>query len=263
MTEIPALSIVFFRFFIPFLFMIPYFLYHRIFFPRVRKEHIVRQIVRAIFVVLGQVFLFIYIQKGSLLLATTLFNTAPIYIPLLSRLLYRHRISAYEVAAVLIGFIGIVILLKPAETFDFNAVWGILAGFCSSVSQILFGVSQNEERVQTYLFYFFFFSSVVSFFVYLISLSFEGPQIQFDSSFFWIAISLIAFGSIFNQFFKARSYASAYPFQVAPLIYLSVVFSGLFDLIAFGNFPDILFIVGAVLVAVSGAIPRLHKYIPT
>ncbi|MCB2121627.1 DMT family transporter [Albidovulum sp.] len=80
-----------------------------------------------------------YLALASLPLATTaaLFFTAPLFITLFSVVLLREAVGPRRWAAVAIGFLGALVMLRPgAETFDWAAVMAIGAGLTYAISMV-------------------------------------------------------------------------------------------------------------------------------
>lgn len=64
----------------------------------------------------------------------TLFHTAPLFIALLARLFFREAVSWDIAAAVLLGFLGTVMLLRPGGgVFEWASLLPVAAAFCYSL----------------------------------------------------------------------------------------------------------------------------------
>ena len=70
------------------------------------------------------------IYKISLGTATTLYTTAPLFIPLIALFVFRTWISHKKLLGIGIGFVGVILILHPSVNF-FS--WGIVIGLMSGV----------------------------------------------------------------------------------------------------------------------------------
>lgn len=80
-----------------------------------------------------------YAALASLPIATaiTLFFTAPFFITILSALVLKERVGPYRWAAVVVGFIGVVMVMRPSgEVLDPVALLPIIASFFYALMQI-------------------------------------------------------------------------------------------------------------------------------
>lgn len=81
-----------------------------------------------------------YLALAALPMATTvaLYFTAPLIITVLSVVLLRERVSARRWVAVLVGFVGVVIMVRPGgDLFDWAALLPVFCGAAYAGSMIL------------------------------------------------------------------------------------------------------------------------------
>ncbi|MCH9811440.1 DMT family transporter [bacterium] len=227
---------VFLRFFIPFLIVLPYY-YNKPKSIRFKDTH--KHLLRAIAVLISQYSLFYYFTRASLTDGVLLFNTAPMFMPIIIYLFYGHRTGKVVWMSLIVSFIGVICVLKPGSSlFDPFSFFGFLAGFFVAISQILFGINRESDTLSHNVFLFFFYSSILSFAIFLISLVFYPFGEIWKSSFpvnqVWLPILSIfgvGIGSIGNQLLRGIAYKNAKPASLAPFIYLSVLFAAGIDLI--------------------------------
>ena len=247
---------VFFRFFIPFLLLIPYFIYKHSFHALAQEATIWMQVGRSLAVLVSQYSLFFYLTKASLINATMLWNTSPIFMPIISFLFFGERYNKWTWFSVLVGIIGVVCIIKPTgEIINPYAFFGILAGLAMSVSQVLYGQNSKTESIDVNLFYFFGFTSIFTLLILLIVEGVMKDRLEIDllPYFYsdwhvWIYACLIAVCTIGNQFLRGKAYKFSSPSTLGPIIYLSIIFSGIFDWVLFKETPDFLFVIGALLI---------------
>lgn len=247
------------RFAGPFFICLPYFWYAKTFSHLRHRVAFSKHFFRAMVVIVSQYSLFYYLTKATLINAVMLWNTSPIFIPIIARVLFKDRIGTIGWLSILLGLIGIVCILQPeVKTLDLFSFWGLLSGFSMALSQVLYGHNRGSTRTDVNIFYLFLFTSLVS----LLTLFIFNVLIKRD---FMVAIEpilvngyrpylyvlIIALGSIGNQFLKGGAYFFATPSFLSPFIYLAVLFSGILDWLVFRQIPNFLFILGSILVVFS------------
>lgn len=247
------------RFVGPFLICLPYFWYAETFKHLRNRVSFPKHFFRAMVVIVCQYSLFYYLTRATLTNAVMLWNTSPVFIPIIARVLFQDRVGKIGWMSIILGLMGIICILQPeAAIFNWFSFWGILSGFTMALSQVLYGHNRGSTRTDVNIFYLFLFTSIVSLLILFI---FNGV-IERD---FLVAIQpilthgyrpylyilFIALGSIGNQFLKGGAYFFATPSFLSPFIYLAVLFSGILDWLVFNEIPNFLFIVGSILVAFS------------
>lgn len=229
---------VFLRFFIPFLLILPYFLINA------SKIHVLvfkdtgKHALRAIAVIISQYSLFYYFTKGSLTDGVLLWNTAPMFMPIIMYIFYKYKTGRVVWISLLISFIGVICVLKPnSDLFDPFSIYGFISGIAVAFSQVLYGVNRDNESLAQNVFLFFFYSAVLSFIVFLGSLFFYDFSVVLKDSFYangmlvpLISILGVSVGTIGNQVLRGEAYKYAKPSSLAPYIYISVIFAAFIDM---------------------------------
>ena len=253
---------VFLRFFVPLLisliFLIPMGVMKKVF----KSPTIGNQFVRGIAAVSSQYFLFFYLTKAQLFNAMMLWNTTPIFIPLVSWVLYRHHIGKATWVSVILGILGVACVIKPdGGLIDWFSIWGILAGVATAFSQVLYGQNRLKDGAGVNIFFIFFTGSIYSLIGFvLFHVILEHDFIKVAEPVFahglkpYLFILLLSLSSIGNQYFKGMAYTLSRPSVLSPFFYLSVVFAGLMGWIVFNHIPDYLAIMGMVLIVFASII---------
>ncbi|OPZ59070.1 MAG: Riboflavin transporter [Deltaproteobacteria bacterium ADurb.Bin510] len=178
--------------------------------------------------------------------AMLLSYTSPVFIPLIAGLWLKERITGRPLAAMALGFIGIVLVLKPGVgILEPVALVGLLAGFLSAATIVTIRRMAGSERPTLIVFYFSFFSTLISAGPFL-----KSPELVSLSQLGYMlgvgAVALVA------QMFMTKGYNLAPASKVGPLIYVTVVFAALIGLVVWGEKLDGLSLAGAVLVMLAG-----------
>ena len=164
---------------------------------------------------------------GALPLATavTLNYTSPIFVALLLALVFREKLGWVGLLSIVVGFSGVVLLLRPTLTSDqwLGAIVGLSSGAIASVAYIslreLGRVGEPEVRTV------FWFSVVTLLFGLAWSLH-AGPHVP-NLQEFLILLGVGIFGGL-AQLAMTRSYRYGHTLVSANLSYATVVFASLF-----------------------------------
>lgn len=181
--------------------------------------------------------------------ATLLFNTAPIFIPFLAIIWLKTPVSGRIWMAVLLGFIGIIVIIRPNAEILTQAgnFIGLGAGISLAVAYLLMKLLSSTDPAFRIIFYYLSIGMLLQ----LPLLFFAGALPSFKSFFYSIlgAITLVQ-----SQFMLVRAYLYADASQVGVFQYSSVVFVGILNWMIWGEIPSAADFLGVLLVAIAGGI---------
>lgn len=195
--------------------------------------------------------LFYSFKNIPLVNGSLLQNTAPLWLPFIAFIWLRTRMRGDLWWGILIGFIGVILILKPGGASfsigSFSALAsGILLGFTLLAVQRL-AATEPTNRI---LFYYFLVGVIVT-----------GPLAYFEyvhpSTRDLLLLIGIGVFTYLAQMLVTYSFKHGKATVLAPLNYTVVIFSGLFDWLIWNNTPDFITCVGAILVA-GGGILSIH-----
>ncbi|MCW0047038.1 drug/metabolite transporter (DMT)-like permease [Brevundimonas sp. UYEF29] len=190
--------------------------------------------------------------------ATTLSFTAPIFATLLSFLILKEAVGPRRWAAVAVGFIGVLIVMRPGSTDQAVPMEGIAFGLVAAL--LTAGVTvtlrqlRDTEHVAAIVFWFFVGSSVVG----AILLPFVGHW-HAPATFALLIGSGIAGG--LAQLFMTASLQKAPVAVVAPFDYLQIVGAIVFGWWLMAVTPTLTTLAGAALIASSGLYTAWREHI--
>jgi len=249
-TKASIPTILFFQNLISFIFVLPWVIKNG-------KESLKTEKFGLIFVrttcgVLGFGCLFLAVQRISLVNASLLNNTGPIFVPLIGALFFSIKINHKLWGSIILGFIGIAFILRPtAALFEMGSLYGLASGITLATSMLALRRLSFTERAHTVLFYYFGLSALLTF-------PFALYTWQTPDKTAWleiIAIGLLSTGSIFAMT-KAFHFAKAS--HLAPFNYSGVIFAGLIEWFFWGRLPDLYSLIGIILVTLGGILTILH-----
>lgn len=180
---------------------------------------------------------------------TLLFNTAPLFIPLLATLFLKEKIGKSTWIAVLIGFIGVIIIIKPSEsifTQPGNFI-GIFAGISLAVAYLLMKLLTSTDPGIRIIFYYLGIGTLLQ----IPILFFIGSLPSTESIFYSILAGVLLLAA---QMALVTGYKYAQASQIGIYQYSSVVFVGIIDWLIWGTIPTKSEVIGALLVAFAGII---------
>ena len=189
----------------------------------------------------------IFIALRSLPLATvvSISFAAPIFTTIFSIFLLSEKVGIYRWLAVIIGFIGILIITEPGIT-NLNIYYIFPIIFCLGLSYVAITIRQLSTSEPVWLISFYFSLSITLLSFFTISQGWIMPDLK-D----FLILSMIGiFGGVANLWLS-QSYKYSEVSLVTPLKYLALVFAIIFGYFIWNEIPTIKTLIGALLVIVS------------
>ena len=192
----------------------------------------------------------IFIALRSLPLATvvSISFAAPIFTTIFSIFLLSEKVGLYRWLAVLVGFVGIIIITEPGFT-SLNIYYIFPIIFCIGLSYVAITIRQlsSTEPVWLISLNFSIVITLASFFT--IPYGWILPDVKE-----FILLSLIGlFGGVANLWLS-QSYKYSEVSLVTPLKYLALIFAIFFGYLIWNEIPTWKTLIGAVLVILSSII---------
>ena len=193
----------------------------------------------------------IFIALRELPLATVVSITfaAPIFTTILSIFFLSEKVGFYRWMAVLVGFIGIIIISEPGySSFNLYYIYPII--FCLGLSYVAIAIRQLSSTEPVWLIglYFSFSIMIMSFFS-LTKHEWILPNLK-DL----FLLSMIGILGGLANLWLTQSYKFSEVSLVTPLKYLALVFGIIFGYLIWDEVPTIKTLIGAGLVIISSII---------
>jgi len=187
----------------------------------------------------------------------TLLLTSPMWLALLAIPLLGEKIGIHRVIAIIVGFIGVLVVMRPGlENINMAAI-GVLIG---AISFALFIIITRKIGEQEPLLNLIFFAGIMDLVVFLIIMTAEGSwQLpQWEHMAFFAAAGLFL---LLATQFASRGFSLGESSFLAPIHYSQIVWGTLIGYFFFAEIPEIWTIIGAVIIVASGIylIHREHK----
>ena len=192
----------------------------------------------------------IFIALRNLPLATVVSITfaAPIFTTIFSIFLLKEKVGLYRWLAVLVGFVGIIVITEPGfSSLNFYYIYPII--FCLGLSYVAIAIRKLSTTEPVWLISFFFSFSIAI--LGLLSL-FQGWVMPNFLDLFLLSMVGIL-GGLANLWLS-QSYKYSEVSLVTPLKYLALVFAIIFGYFIWSEVPTLKTLIGALLVILSSFI---------
>ena len=243
-VDYPIGQVLFFRGFfgiIFYFFVIPRERLHNFYFTKRAGLHLLRCTSGLI----ALVAIFIALRKLPLATVVSISFAAPIFTTIFSIFLLSEKVGIFRWLAVVVGFIGILIITEPGIT-QLNIYYIFPIIFCLGLSYVAITIRQLSTSEPVWLISFYFSLSIMFLSFFTIPEGWVKPSIN-D----FILLSFVGiFGGVANLWLS-QSYKYAEVSLVTPLKYLSLVFAIIFGYFIWGEVPTMKTLGGASLVIIS------------
>lgn len=218
--------------------------------PRLRSLVTTRmlglQVVRALALMAAVSGMFVAVGLMPLADAITIAFVAPLMITAAAALFLKERVTAGQWLAILVGFGGVLIVIRPGTSiFDAASLVPLGAAVCVVIYQTLTRpISQKIAPVSM-----LYTATLVGLLVSSLALPFvwETPDLR-QITYLGVAACLGAAA----HFLLIRAYHAAPASLVAPFAYTEIVWSSAIGFAAFGDIPDSATLIGAAVLIASG-----------
>ncbi len=184
--------------------------------------------------------------------AVLLNYSSPIFIALIALIWLKERSSGKLVFAILLGFIGICLILKPqGGILDSAALVGLLSAILAALAMVTIrNLSKTEPTLRT-VFYFSLTGTLIS--AVPLFWAWQTPPTVVI-----LVMMLVGLCATVGQLLLTYSYSLAPAAEIGPFTYTTVIFAALYGWFIWQEIPDYLTLVGACLVIIAGSI-TLHR----
>ena len=243
----PVGQVLFFRGFcglFPLFFLIPKEKYFN--FYKTKRPYL--HIKRCLSGLIAIVAIFIALRKLPLATVTSISFAAPIFTTILSIFLLNEKVGFYRWLAVLMGFIGILIISEPGfNSMNIYYVYPIV--FCLGLSYVAITIKQLSSTEPVWLISFYFSLSIMIMSLFTITNGWIFPNI--------IDLALLSLLGILGglaNLWLTQSYKLSDVSLVTPLKYLGLIFAIFFGYIFWSEIPTSKTLIGSALVITSSII---------
>jgi drug/metabolite transporter (DMT)-like permease len=244
-ADLPILQITWARYFFTVIFTLPViFLFYRQEFKWTEKPKL--QLKRGLILLCANILFFYSISIISLAKALTLAFVAPLIVTALSPIFLKEKVGFRRWTAVIVGFIGSLIVIRPGIIeFNFASLaalgTGVLYGFYLIVTRKL---STSDSPLLTLLLTGIVGAVIMSLFA---PIFWVWPTLNQ-----WSMMAAIGFFASLGHLFLILSLKFADASKLAPFSYFEIITNIIIGYYFFGDFPDIGTFIGLFIIVLSG-----------
>ena len=182
----------------------------------------------------------------SLANAHSVGSLAPVIVVALSAIILKEKVSPKTWIAIFIGFIGVLIILRPTSSiFDPKALLPLIAAFILGLYQIVTKKVSKHDTNETSLFY----TSLIGLIIMsLLSSKFWTPV---DKSSYSMFLGIGIFFSL-GLYLQIIALSKARASIIQPFHYTLIFWAIIFGYIFYNDIPDMFTVIGAVIITCSG-----------
>ena len=243
----PVGQVLFFRGFcgiIPILFIIPKERYLDFY----KTDRAILHLMRCLAGLVALISIFIALRNLPLATVVSITFAAPIFTTIFSIFLLNEKVGFYRWMAVLVGFIGIIVISEPGfSSLNFYYIYPII--FCLGLSYVAITIRKLSATEPVWLISLFFSFSIMilSFFTFYQ----DWIMPSFTDLFLLAMIGIL--GGLANLWLS-QSYKYSEVSLVTPLKYLALVFAIIFGYFIWDEVPSNKTLMGSLMVILSSLI---------
>ena len=214
-------------------------------FKALQTQNMRLQIFRASINVISMICWFSAIGMMHFEKATALGFTTPLFTTVLAVIVLGEVIRFHRTAALLLGFIGIIIIIRPGYVpFEFGTVLMLIASFSFSFVLIFVKKLSATDSSLTIIFYHLLYMTPVFFILSL----FYWENINLYQL---IVFTLMGASGLLSHWCLAQAFKMSDTTFVMPLQFTKLIWASLIGLFIFAEQPDIWTWVGGIIIFIS------------
>ncbi|MDC0226492.1 DMT family transporter [Alphaproteobacteria bacterium] len=214
-------------------------------FHQLRSKNIKLQLYRSIINIFSMIFWFSAIGMMHFEKAAALGFTTPLFTTILAIFILKEKIRFHRTAALFIGFVGIIIIIRPGYVpIEIGALFILISAFTFSFVLIMVKKLSAIDSSQTIIFYHLAFSTPVFFILSL----FYSETINLNQL---LIFTFMGASGLLSHWCLAQAFKLSDTTFVMPLQFTKLVWASLIGLFIFAEQPDMLTWVGGIIIFIS------------
>jgi drug/metabolite transporter (DMT)-like permease len=194
--------------------------------------------------------------------AITLNKTSPLFVTLLAFYLLGEKLQFTTILALVIGFIGVILVVKPfGISFSYEHIIGVLGGFFAAAAYTTIKKIKDIYDSRVIVLSFVSVGTLLPALLFLIApyvdlpmaLKFLVPEFIMPSGVkIWLIIAFMAFISTLSQWLLTKAYSAKRLSVVGVISYTNIPFAIGFGFVLGDPFPDTLSFLGIFCIILGG-----------
>lgn len=206
---------------------------------------------RGIFGSLAMLLFFYTIATIPLGEAVVLNKTSPFFVTILAYYLMKESISTTTFFALIVGFLGIIFIMKPfGIEVSYEHILGVLGGFFAAAAYATIRKIKNIYDARVIMLSFMGIGMIIPFGLFLFT-----PFVQFhlySNPTIWFLIIFMAIISTASQWFLTRAYSLSKASIIGVVSYSNIPFAVGFGVLLGDSLPDLYTLLGIILIIIGG-----------
>lgn len=212
-----------------------------------RTRHPVVQVMRGVLATCSATFFILAVRNVPLADAVAVTFIAPFIVTALGALFLGEPVGPRRWAAVGVGFIGMLIVIRPGAGVFHPAIFiTIAAATAFGTRQVLSRVLSGEDSIATTVAY----TSITSTLILTLPMPFVWQNA--DHAWVWLVAALMALCAACGEIFIIRALDVAQAVVLAPLQYTMILWGTLYGFLLFADLPDGFTLLGCAIIIASG-----------
>lgn len=248
--DIHPFMTAFIRTFFAILFLIPTF--YKVGVKGLKTERLGLHCFRGIMSAIAVISSFYAVSVIPLAVSTSYSFAAPVFATILAAIFLKEKIRLPRITAVIVGFIGVLILLRPGSA-PFNSGVGaaLIGAFTVAFAIICIRSLSQTDKPNVVAVYALLFTLPISFLVALTQWKIPDPEL-------WWAVVMVGFCAALAQYSISKAFSQSEATAILPIDFTRLIFAATIGYIFYSEVPDFYTFVGASLILAS-AVYAAHR----
>ncbi|HEX4292946.1 MAG TPA: DMT family transporter [Rhizomicrobium sp.] len=185
----------------------------------------------------------------------------PIFAVVLAALVLKEHVGPYRLAAVAVGFAGVILMIQPhggvagilSHGLSAGAGLALTAALCSAFVVIFIRQMSATEKGETIVFYFMSFCAALG----AVTMIWWRVPLSLGAT---VALILGGICGGFGQIMMTFCYRDAEPSLLAPFDYTAMIWAVLFGFMVFAEVPAVMVLAGAAVVTAAGVFIAVREH---
>ncbi len=205
------------------------------------------QVVRGVLMFLTSLCGFTALRTLPITVVTSIAFAAPLLVALLAGPVLGEEIGPRRVVAVIVGFIGVLVITRPGTASFQPGMWLALgAAVCGATYYLLTRLLSRHDASETTHFYTGLIGTVVS--VPIALPVWQAPATAQT----WLVIAILGLGGAVAHWLLILAHKHAPASVLSPFFYMQLLFAAVAGYFVFGSVPDRWTLLGGGIVIASG-----------
>lgn len=212
-----------------------------------KTKSLSRQLVRGLLMVLSTMLFFSVLRRLPLAEATSLNFMAPLFLMAMAPWLLGETHRWHRWVGVVMGFAGVLIIVRPGSTLDpVGVALGLLTALTFAFFQIATRRVAHDDPLTTN-YYGGLFGSVAL--TLALPWFWEIPELSPGQ---WLLLISTGFTGFVGHLLQIMAYSKAQATLLAPFSYLQIIAAVALGWLVFGQLPDLTTVIGIALIGFAG-----------